>query len=587
MSETDRLLASLDLDDQVFMYQPTVSGEERRAGVLVVTEWEMANLQRFGDVLWLDGTSLKNDLGWTTWPITLCDDRKKLTSGGVFFTAFENEEAFVWLLQTLEPLVHNQLKTIFTDEDSALCPAIVWFRENVRGDVFHRICYWHKRRNFRKAVDRARVTPTVRDEALRLFDVVCKDPADAEVEEAIAKIRLLIPSIAEYLEREVCSRLDLFTEAFRGGALTLGYSTTGLSESANNLIRRILPAALLSLIDIRKGVTKAYQIKALGDDRTILHERHPQGAREAWLHGAKLEKPIIRWIEEISKAADACTITLANVTVAEDSDVQFFEACVQGHRSFLIRQTPSELACECDRLSGTGLPCCHLVALFRKCGHGFFPVQLIARRWIRSPGASIPALPVMRIQDDDSARKVVAASVTSDEDDDQRPTADGDDQLPGPADEPPARLPGQSRRYQILNVLGKQIAQKGADNPDKFEAAHERLVELLDSMTEERDGDVRDARGRPKGRPRKHGHSQPDDSPGPKPRCPLCDSDAHKLTKCPHYPIFDDERREYDGSTEGRCCSLCLFAGHRKSNCPVLLRARERVAEERLHHRRH
>jgi hypothetical protein len=107
LSETDRLLASLELDDQVFLYEATVSGEPRRADVLVVTEWEMANLQRFGDVVWLDGTSLKNDLGWTTWPITLCDDRKKLTSGGVFFTAFENEEAFVWLLQSLEPLVHD------------------------------------------------------------------------------------------------------------------------------------------------------------------------------------------------------------------------------------------------------------------------------------------------------------------------------------------------------------------------------------------------------------------------------------------------------------------------------------------------
>jgi hypothetical protein len=125
MSETDRLLASLDIDDQVFVYEATVSGEPRRAGVLVVTEWEMANLQRFGDVVWLDGTSLKNDLGWTTWLIALCDDRKKLTSGGAFFAAFENEEAFVWLLQTVEPLVHDQLKTIFTDEDSALCPAIV------------------------------------------------------------------------------------------------------------------------------------------------------------------------------------------------------------------------------------------------------------------------------------------------------------------------------------------------------------------------------------------------------------------------------------------------------------------------------
>jgi hypothetical protein len=165
-----------------------------------------------------------------------------------------------------------------------------------------------------------------------LFDVVCRDPAEAEVEEAIAKIRLLIPTIAESLSREVCSRLDLFTEAFRAGARTLSYSTTGLSESANSLIRRILPAALLSLVDIRKGITKAYQLKALGDDRTVLHAFQPRRAQLAWLQGMKLEKPIIRWIEEISKAAKRCTITVADIPVADDVDVQFFEACVEGHR---------------------------------------------------------------------------------------------------------------------------------------------------------------------------------------------------------------------------------------------------------------
>jgi hypothetical protein len=74
LGETDSLLASLGEDDDVFVYAVDFRGEPRRAAILVITPQERTNLQHFGDVIWLDGTVIKNDLGWTTWPITLCDE---------------------------------------------------------------------------------------------------------------------------------------------------------------------------------------------------------------------------------------------------------------------------------------------------------------------------------------------------------------------------------------------------------------------------------------------------------------------------------------------------------------------------------
>jgi hypothetical protein len=595
ISETDAVLASLETDDDVFLYQVTLHGQPHRAGMLLVTQWERQNLERFGDVVWLDGTSLKNDLGWTTWPVTLCDDRKELASGGVFFTAFENEETFFWLLQTLNGILGPRLRTIFTDEDSALCPAMATFQRDIRPNVAHRVCYWHKRQNFQKQLDRARVAPEVRDEALILFDRVCRCPAEAEIEDTIVKIRLLVPSISEYLEREVCSRFPLFTEAFRGGALTLGYRATGLSESANSFVRRILPAKILTLLDIRNGITKAYQIKNLGTEHTISHERQKVGLLERE-YDVKLQRPLLRWVDQLMEKAEGCTITPYDVPVPEGIDRQFFEATIEGHRSWLIKIEGNEVQCECDHAERTGLPCHHLVALFQKCGGGAFPVQLIDRRWIPNfEQARIPPMPAMCIQEEDLARRMVSESMTSDEEDGGSPPSDHDDLdsdtddegLPGPGEEPPARVPGQSRRYQVLHGLGNKIAQKAASNPDRYDDVRETLTGVLESLTEGVDGQVRDARGRPRGRPPKQGHSHADSSQGPKTRCLLCKSDAHVLNKCPHYPVFQDERSKYQGTTEGRQCSLCHYAGHRKDKCPVLKLARHRVGEEIVTHRRH
>jgi hypothetical protein len=602
LGETDSLLANLAPTDTVFIMTQDFQGEERRAGILIITESEMRNLQRFGDVIWLDGTTLKNDLGWTTWPITLCDDRKELASGGVFLTAFENKDAFVWLLRTLEPLVQPVLRTFFSDEDSALCPAIEEFQQTDRPDVAHRICRWHKRKNFQKQVVQARVPPETRDEALRLFDAICSYPAAAEVEEAVAKIRLLVPSISEYLDAEIVERLPLFTEAFRNGVLTLGYEATTLSESANHLIRRVLRPAILTLQDIRAGVTQAYSIKALGTAHTVRHEFQSESRFEATFK-VKLQKPILRWIDQICAEADLCTVHF----LREAEGCGFYEVAVEGRRSYLVKVDRGEAACECDQLAATGMPCPHLVALYQEAEGGAFPVGLIARRWIPDVAdVVIPALPHLSLPEVDLALQVFSDALTDeddgdfdsdeeyddeDEDQDEGGLPEGEEpegEEPAPPDQPPRRATaGQSRRYQALASLGKQIATKAAETEEMFTRAEATLKGLLHSCTETVDGEIRDARGRPRGRPRKNGHSRPETSHAAPRQCPLCDSIAHAFERCVHYPIFEEERRRYPGSTDGRHCSLCNYGGHRKDGCPVMRLARARIDEVRVTRRRH
>jgi hypothetical protein len=122
-----------------------------RAAVFTVSPIETTDLNRFGDVLFLDGTAIRNAMGWTTVPVTHVDDSKEILSGGLLFTAFEREEIYIFFLQTLHGMLVDDLRTIVADHDSVLLPAIVHLRVEHPG-IAQRLCVFHKRRNFETRV---------------------------------------------------------------------------------------------------------------------------------------------------------------------------------------------------------------------------------------------------------------------------------------------------------------------------------------------------------------------------------------------------------------------------------------------------
>jgi hypothetical protein len=82
-----------------------VDREMSRAAILVITEKESANSERYGGVMFLDVTAVGTPLGWTVCLITLVDEEKGIVSGGLLFTANEREEMLAWLLRDLSKII--------------------------------------------------------------------------------------------------------------------------------------------------------------------------------------------------------------------------------------------------------------------------------------------------------------------------------------------------------------------------------------------------------------------------------------------------------------------------------------------------
>jgi hypothetical protein len=69
------------------------------------------------------------------------------------------------------------------------------------------------------------------------------------------------------------------------------------------------------------------------------------------VYGIKLQRPILRWIDQISDESERCTITASRILVSSEEDVQFFEAAIEGRRSFGIKKAGDIVECECNYVS--------------------------------------------------------------------------------------------------------------------------------------------------------------------------------------------------------------------------------------------
>jgi hypothetical protein len=158
--ETEALISEMDEGGGCWWaYEVEVEGSTKRAAILTMTPEERDNLRHYGDVIFLDGTFIANELGWTTVPVVLINHQREIVSGGWLFTAVEQTEIYLWVLTTLNG--EEPIQTLFTDEDSSLMCAFPEFQATLDRPVFHRICIWHKRRNFLKKLKERRVKESI------------------------------------------------------------------------------------------------------------------------------------------------------------------------------------------------------------------------------------------------------------------------------------------------------------------------------------------------------------------------------------------------------------------------------------------
>jgi hypothetical protein len=154
-----------------------------------------------------------------------------------------------------------------------------------------------------------------------------------------------------------------------------------------------------------------------------------------------------------------------------------------------------------------------VIALFPEISKSnYFPVQMIASRWIPNfPTMEMPALPRLQIEEHDQMLRALS-NVSSE----SEPEEGGGEEGPGDGSEFPETVSGTDEtaadRYRRVLYLSQEIAQKAGTNEGRYNEIVDALREIRDSLSEVVTGEIRDAVGKPRGRPRGSGHSRPEAS---------------------------------------------------------------------------
>ena len=464
------------------------------AGFLTLTYNEFTNFQRYGDFIVIDGTSIPNYLEWTIVPIAIQGNYGELLSGGVAFTYSENKDFYYWLVHQLHT-INPKLIAIISDEDSGICPAL-----DAIPEIVHILCSKHKISNIMKLV-----SPKNPDYNLFIYYVNTLFYSRSEHVADSAKTVLYqkFPEIIHYFEDNVFSIDYKLLSSKKPDVFLFNHTSSQLGESYNNMIKRDLSNSLKHLFEIRDHITKKFTVKIAKEE---------QIRRNAFIYHHFL---IDNYHLDISKKI----CELIDAEIREVNNVQLSQAnadtwiAKEGNEKYYLNYDQ----CQCHFTVQAGLPCRHIIALYKYLGN-HFPVHLINRRFkLTEDPQNIPYPYYEESDDDDDIYQETSEDMSEDyidsfsEDEDNSMINDftnyldyNDNILPRITDQ----INDKQKYYSELLQISKELSKIGSESTEKFEEMKKQLIQIKSKFTMKSQFGEVEVLGRRKGRPKLKGMSK-------------------------------------------------------------------------------
>ena len=331
------------------------------AGLYTVTYEEEKDLRKYCDFLVIDGTSIPNFIDWTIIPISLQGNKMELISGGVAFAPSENQEFYVWLLSIILSIAPN-FRCIISDEDNGICAAMDEYP-----NICHILCLKHKIAIVQNLIGKNHPN---REKFLELINVMFYSRSIIQSNEAVNEIYKEFPEVIHYFENNIFPNRCKLLVSMRPNVFHFGHLPSQLGESYNNMIKRDLNNSLKHLYEIRDHISRKFFQKKQ-------YEEQVQRSSFVFHHYIINEYGL-----NISRKI--CSIIDIEVNNSERIEIEQV-----GENEYVARDNSNLkfnlnfLDCECHYPAHAGIPCRHIIALFRKTGNAF-PIHLINSRFIEN-----------------------------------------------------------------------------------------------------------------------------------------------------------------------------------------------------------
>jgi hypothetical protein len=573
-------------------------GKDKIVAVFTILPSELLSLQRYGDLIQIDGTHPQLSLRWEVIPVTMLDNDRRLACGGIFFAAYLSTEIVKWLLTVIwqAPGVADKWRVLLTDEDSAFIPAFDLFRQDpelgVPMGLEHRLCGMHKKKNFVGKVLASGLRKEERAVIGGLFDIVAYGDNRTSADAALKRIEEYgNEKLNAYIRAHIKPHLNQFSRSHLGDNFGCGVTTTSNAESMNRMIKYAMVKRRRSLLQAREHFTNRIR----NHDREVEAEKASDGGRE-WL----FRESCVNLGRTVSKRIDSEMERAGQWKLEQDDNsfrVRNKEAGDEGTCYFVdFDFNVSKGKCECHLVEHEGIPCSHIIAVHQAVGVPW-SADYIHPRWIFAQQEHDE---VQDRFDQVAANPPVTESGTeissaSDEEEDVPPPYEsqednfeegGEDRVTRPQhlgiNEMADNLDQMSSYdvYLALFHFAKSICATAAVSREMARHTMTRFRELMEfiqsdglpneehSQSEE---ELEAAPGHPPGRPRRCqvAARRASGQTGQDKKCPIC-SGLHSIDVCPHLPGLEDIRRENmvkETPHRGKRCKICCEPGHTAKTC--------------------
>jgi hypothetical protein len=471
--QTDQLVSYMNsLNSFSEIYEETYDKTTQRIAVMIVTQDELHNLNKYDDVIFIDATITPTDLQWQLIPITLVDKYKNLACGGILFSAIINTDVVKWMLEDLLRIsnLQNTLQTIISYDDQSFTPAIeeifdTHFQDR-RAEMFHVQCANQKTDNAFAKIRELKIPKEIGNNAKQLLKSICFSANKFNCQNSIEGLQMINPQLARYLQKNFIPLIPQFALSKLDNVFTLGYNTTSCAESMNHLLKRDANPKLQTLKNMRIQCCQCLVSQKI---RTAIQHL--------------IEKSNIQQAEPTSNT-DEFKVSLFGFNKSNET---------------FITKTDS---CSCGLVKFEGIPCSHIMTVRRFLSQPF-PIELISPRWILRNDNPEAQIPLHRFQ-------ITSRSI--------RTVNESDDSLVSKAiicdDIPSVDTTLESSdysRYMELYHLGKNLANLAAKDLSKTLKVKEVLQSLINHLLFDSNNDnsqqvvqdVFDSIGLPPGRPKK------------------------------------------------------------------------------------
>ena len=455
-------------------------------GILSIKKEEEDNLKKYGDFAEIDGTIIPNFLEWTTIPIAIQGNLGELRSGGLAFSVSENCEFYNWLISTLL-LYSPKLKCIISDEDSGICSAM-----NNFPNIFHLLCIKHKIAKVLNLISR---TNPKKEEYYALVNTFFYSRSIKESTESIYKIYQNFPEVRNYFEANIYPIRHKLLISMRPDIFTFNHSSSQLIESYNNMIKQNLDCRIKHFTEIREHVSLKFRLKHSYEEEIMKNSfisKHFLNTS----YGLNLSRKICEMVDN--------EIINSQYIVINQSETDQWTA-IEGNK---LQFKLNFINCECHFTANAGIPCRHLLSLYRL-NRLDFPVHLINPRFFEKSNDSSTDVSndiYFEFEENEEEDGLFIPEESSESESGFEYESDDEENLDQDVYSKEYNLLptfNQTNSYNELMIISREISVAGSQNSTVFENIKSDLLRIKEKYKKNTGfGEVMEKTGRRRGRPK-------------------------------------------------------------------------------------